>query len=194
MARLFPLFRSDKSIIDAIANNNETVLDYLYQANLKMISKLVCENNGTEEDAVEILQDTLVLFWEKVVKGNLNLTSKISTYLYAVAKNKWLQELNRRKKIASIDDIYNNPGNDRSVMEQLEEEETNKIVRSCIKRLKPLCRKILILYYYHERSLREIKDITGLANEDVAKAKKYQCKKELENMLQSYFKDRIDSL
>ena len=194
MARLFPLFQSDKSIIDAIRNNNETALGYLYQANIKMIIKLVGENNGTQEDAVEILQDTLVLFWEKVVKGDLNLTSKISTYLYAVAKNKWLQELNRRKKLTDINSIHNNPGNDRSVMERLEEEETNEIVRICLNQLKPLCRKILVLYYYHERNMREIKDITGLANEDVAKAKKYQCKKELENMLQAYFKNRTGPL
>ena len=190
MARFYHLFRSDKSIIDAICNDNETALDYLYQANINMIMKLVGENNGTREDAVEILQDTLILFWEKVVKGDFNLTSRISTYLYAVAKNKWLQELNRRKKLTNLDNINDNPGHGKSVIEQLEEEETNEMVRICLNQLKPLCRKILILYYYHERSMREIKDITGLANEDVAKAKKYQCKKELEEMLQSYLKNR----
>jgi RNA polymerase sigma factor (sigma-70 family) len=191
MAKLFPLLRSDKSIIEAIRNNNETALDYLYNANLKMVIKLVIENNGTQDDAVEILQDVLVLFWEKVIKGDFDLTSKISTYLYAVAKNKWLQELNRRKKLTKIENVHNNPGKDGSIMEQIEEEETIEIVKKCLNNLSPLCRQILILYYYQEKTMTEIKKITGLANENVAKTKKYQCKKELENMLKSIFKNRV---
>jgi RNA polymerase sigma factor (sigma-70 family) len=191
MTMLYPLLRSDKSIIEAIHNNNENVLDYLYRSNLKMIVKLIVENNGTQEDAVEILQDAIILFWEKVTRGDFDLTSKISTFLYAVAKNKWLQELNRRKKLTKIDEVHNNPGTDKSIIEQMEEEETHEMIRKCLNNLKPLCRKILILYYYHEKTMKEIKDITGLANENVAKAKKYQCKKELEDMLKSILKNRI---
>ena len=191
MTKLFPLFRSDKSILEAIRNNNETVLDYLYKANLNMIVKLVTVNNGTQDDAVEILQDVLILFWEKVMKGDFDLTSKISTYLYAVAKNKWLQELHRRRKLTEIDKLHNNPGKERSIIERIEEEETIEIIKRCLNNLNPLCRKILILYYYQEKTMTEIKDITGLANENVAKAKKYQCKKELEDMLKSIFKNRV---
>ena len=99
---MLTVYRSDKSIIDAIANNNESALDYLYKSNIRMVIKLITENNGTEDDAAEILQDTLILLWEKIQKKQRNLSSKISTYLYAVARNKWLQELGRRKKLIAI--------------------------------------------------------------------------------------------
>ena len=182
---MLSIYKSDKSILEAILANDESVLEYLYKSNIRMIIKLVINNNGTREDAQELLQDILVLFWEKVFKRQFNLTSKISTYLYAVAKNKWLQELNRRKRHTNIEDIKNNPGTDELVIDRIEEQETIEIVKKCLDRLKPLCKKILILYYYHGKSMNEIKEETGLANENVAKAKKYQCKKELESMIKS---------
>ena len=182
---MLSLYKSDKSILEAIRNNDETALDYLYKSNIRMIIKIVVDNNGSQEDAQEILQDVLVLFWEKVYNGKFDLTSKISTYLYAVAKNKWLQELNRRKKHTTIEDIKNNPGHNKLALEQIEEEETIEIVKKCLDQLNPLCKKILILYYYQGMSMNEISKETGLANENVAKAKKYQCKKELEDMIKS---------
>ena len=174
---MLSLYRSDKSILEAILNNDETVLDYLYKSNVRMIIKLVVNNNGTQEDAKELLQDVLVLFWEKVYQGQFNLTSKISTYLYAIAKNKWLQELNRRKKFTNIEDIKNNPGPDKLVIDRIEEEETIEIVKKCLDRLKPLCKKILILYYYQGKTMSEIKKETGLANENVEKQKNISVKK-----------------
>ena len=191
MAKLFLLNRSDEAILKAIGQRDEKALDYLYKSNLRMITRLVTQNNGSYEDAVELLQDVLVIFYEKVHSKNFTLTSKISTYLYAVAKNKWLQELHRRSKYTVIENIHNNPGSDKQYIDHIQEEEMIHIVKKCLDNLKPICKKILIMYYYHEKSMREIKEVTGLANECVAKSKKYQCKKELEYMVKSMLKDRI---
>jgi DNA-directed RNA polymerase specialized sigma subunit len=65
----------------------------------------------------------------------------------------------------------------------MEEEELSEIVKRCMKQLSNLCQQILAAFYYDEKSMQEISKSLGLANEDVAKSKKYQCKKELERLV-----------
>ena len=45
------------------------------------------------------------------------------------------------------------------------------------------CRKILLLFYYENRSMKEILDATEYENEQVVRNKKYKCLKQLEQMI-----------
>ena len=185
MTRIFSLFLSDERIVELIRQRDKEILSWLFNKHIHMITKYIRENHGTDYDASEILQDTLVVLWEKIRRGEFSLESKLSTYLYAVVKNKWLQELSRRKKYTTLDEISGNPGPEGDAMEQLQEKELVEIIKKCLEMLSPLCQKILTLYYYEDKSMLDISALTGLANEDVAKSKKYQCKKELEVLMKS---------
>ena len=179
------LFQSDEQIVDSIQKGDDTALSYLYEKNIRMVIKYIVQNNGNESDAVNILQDALVLLWEKIQKREFSLKSKISTYLYAVVRNKWLQELAFRKKHTDLGQIPENPGHLITSEESVEERELIAIVNTCMQKLNSLCRKILTAFYYEEKSMQEISQMLGLANEDVAKSKKYQCKKELERLVKN---------
>ena len=183
MTRFLRFLISDDQIINSIRQGDDSVLSYLYEKNLRMIMKYTLQNNGNETDAINILQDALVIFWEKSRKKDFVLKSKISTYLYAVAKKKWLQELAYRKKHTTLEKVIDKPGNSSAMDDSLEENELAGIVQKCMKQLSDLCQKILTAFYYDELSMLEISIALGLANEDVAKSKKYQCKKELERLV-----------
>ena len=183
MTRFLRFLISDDQIINSIRQGDDSVLSYLYEKNLRMIMKYTLQNNGTEADAPIILQDALVIFWEKARKEDFVLKSKISTYLYAVAKKKWLQELTYRKKHTTLEQLNEKPGNSPPIDDSMEENELAGIVQKCMKQLSVLCQQILTAFYYDEQSMLEISKILGLANEDVAKSKKYQCKKELERLV-----------
>lgn len=183
MTGLLRIFQSDEQIIDSIRNGDDSALSHLYEKNIRMVMKFIVQNNGNESDAMNILQDALVILWEKIDKNEFMLTSKISTYLYSVVRNKWLQELAYRKKHTDLGQIPENPGHLFTVDESVEDRELIAIVKNCIQNLTPLCQKILTAFYYEEKSMQEISQLVGLANEDVAKSKKYQCKKELERLV-----------
>jgi RNA polymerase sigma factor (sigma-70 family) len=185
MARLLSLFQSDQQLVELIRKGDEQVLSLLYRKNLHLITKYIQANNGNEYDASELLQDALVVLWEKIRRNEFTLESKLSTFLYAVVKKKWLQELVRRRRYTTLEQVENNPGPEQDAMEQIQDKERVTMVRKCLDMLSPLCQKILILYYYEEKSMTEIATLTGLANEDVAKSKKYQCKKDLEVLIKS---------
>lgn len=189
MSKYFHLFLNDQQILTMVQQNDDSALAHLYERNLRMILKLVTQNNGTEADALEILQETLITFWENARKSNFILSSKISTYLYGIAKNKWLHELARRRKHKSLGEIENNPAPTIGADDRIEEEELTEIVKNCISRLSPLCQQILVAFYYEGHSMQEISQSLGLANENVAKSKKYQCKKELELLVKKHWKN-----
>ena len=79
----------DHEILDRIKRGEERVLDYLYKKYFRMMAKIILGNSGTEDDAKDIYQEALIVFWQKASSGNLVLTSKISTYLYSICLNQW---------------------------------------------------------------------------------------------------------
>jgi RNA polymerase sigma factor (sigma-70 family) len=123
------------------------------------------------------------VLWQKVNSDALQLTVKLGTYLLAIAKNKWLAELRKRKKISPQDIDENITNGNPSSLEELVTEEKVEFVRNALNMLQPICKKLLLLYYFEEKNMREIAKILNLANADVAKSKKYQCKKSLEELL-----------
>src|SRR5687768_17658196 len=66
-----------------------------------MMTKLVITNSGTEEEARDVYQDALIVFWQKATSGNLVLTSKMSTYIYSICQNLWRKELDRKKRLSN---------------------------------------------------------------------------------------------
>jgi RNA polymerase sigma factor (sigma-70 family) len=188
MGQIIRLLQTDEHLVELIRQDNDGALAFLYEKNIRMIMKYVLQNNGTEKEAISLLQDALVILWEKVKKQDFTLKSRLSTYLYGVVKNLWLRELARQKKMSSLDALADNPGHNPGLDEALESDEMKEIVKSCLARLSEICRNVLIAFYYEELSMQEISRRLGLAGEDVAKSKKYQCKKELERLIKQALK------
>lgn len=171
---------NDKEIFDRICRGDEKSLEYLYKKYYRMMTKLVITNSGTEDEARDIYQDALVVFWQKATSGNLVLTSKISTYIYSICQNLWRKELDRKKRLSREEKEV-------AVTLDTETDERNRIVRSCIDQLGDTCKKVLMYYYFEEMSMQAIAERLGFANTDTAKTKKYKCKKKLDELIKSQY-------
>ena len=172
---------SDDEVLRRIREGDESALDYLYKKNYKMMTKLVMNNNGNEEEAKDIFQEGLIVFWQKAVSGNLILSSKISTFLYSICQNLWRKELERKSKLSHEE-------KDSAVYEDDDRHERIKVINECINRLGETCKKILTYYYFDNLSMLDIAEKLGFANADTAKTKKYKCKKELDELVRSLYK------
>ena len=92
---------NEKEIFERICKGDEKALEFLYQKYYRMMTKLVITNSGTEEEARDVYQDALIVFWQKATSGNLVLTSKMSTYIYSICQNLWRKELDRKKRLSN---------------------------------------------------------------------------------------------
>jgi RNA polymerase sigma factor (sigma-70 family) len=171
----------DSEILARIRQGDEGALDYLYKKNYKMMTKMVINNSGSEDEAKDIYQDALIVFWQKAVSGNLVLSSKISTFIYSICQNLWRKELERKSKLSSEE-------KDSPEINDVDKRERIDIINTSINNLGETCRKILTYYYFDNLSMSDIAEKLGFANADTAKTKKYKCKKELDELIKSKYK------
>ena len=158
----------DSKILELIEEGNEFALDVLYKKNYRMIVNLIIRNNGTEEEAKDIFQDSLIVFWQKASSKELVLTSKISTYIYSISQNLWRKELIRKKRTSNEEkDGISNP--------DMEVDERVRILNMCIDQLGETCQKVLRYYYFDKLSMNDIAEKLGFSNADTAKTKRYKC-------------------
>jgi len=170
----------DSEILRRISHGDERVLDHLYKKYYRMMTKIVLSNNGTEEEAKDVYQEALLAFWQKAVKGELVLTSKISTYLYSICLNQWRKELDRKSRLSSEEA-------DSELYQQYDEKERLKIVLACIEELGDVCKRVLTFYYFDGMNMQEIAKKMKFANTDTAKTKKYKCKKKLDSLIKTRY-------
>jgi RNA polymerase sigma factor (sigma-70 family) len=171
---------SDQEILDRVKKGDESALDFLYKKNYKMMVNMIIKNTGTEEEAKDVYQEALLAFWIKAKSGNLEMTSKISTYLYSICQNLWRKELDRKSRLR-------NEEKDGIVKDNFDEQERAKLIHKCLNELGETCKKILYYFYFDDMSMDEIAEQLGFANADTAKTKKYKCKKELDKLVKSKY-------
>lgn len=170
----------DHEILDRVSRGDEVALDLLYKKHYRMMTRIVLNNNGTEDEAKDIFQDALLVFWQKAVSGKLILTSKISTYLYSICLNLWRKELDRKGRL-SREEV------EKTTYQDHERKESIKIINECINQLGDTCRRILTYHYFDGLSMSDIAEKLNFANTDTAKTKKYKCKKKLDMMVKRQY-------
>ena len=173
---------NEKEIFERICSGDESALDVLYKKYYRMMAKMVLTNSGTEQEAKDVYQDALIVFWQKAVSGNLVLTSKISTYLYSICLNLWRKELVRKSR-------HSREEKDSPHYQDHENKERIKIINKCVNELGDTCRKVLTYYYFDGMSMAEIAERLGFANTNTAKTKKYKCKKKLDELVRAKYSE-----
>lgn len=169
------LFRklSDKAIIDGIRNQDDKVLNYLYDNYYQTVKNHILTNSGSVEDVSDVFQDAIITLYQKISSDNFVLTSELKGYFFGIARNIWNVQLRRIRRTEEL--ITDFPDdNDEEVLETL----FHRIMTRAYNRLKPDCQECLNLYY-DGYSYEEIAEKLRLKNESYARRKKYLCKEAL---------------
>ena len=162
-----------------------------------IIAEISANHNGKIENAFNIIDmaeraganavkmqtytpDTITL---NARKPDFKLDAKASTYLFAVVRNLWLKQLDKRKRKTKLEDSH----------EQIQKTEDKHatfdlaLVRKELNNMGDLCRKILLMYFFDGYDMKTIAEANDLSNANTAKSKKYQCLKELTHKVKSQY-------
>lgn len=181
---------SDEDLLDRIKAGDRSVLGDLFARYERLVCSYIKSRGGNNEDAEDMLQDAIIVLWQNVCSGEFKLTSKIGTYLVAVAKNKWRSELRKRRRISDSELSEEFADGESSPLDALEDAEATRILRYGLNKIDSGCKNLLVLFYFDGRNMDEIAGIMGFASADVAKSKKYQCKKALQAVLNQITAER----
>lgn len=184
----------DQKYIEALLHNNKPLLDELYKKFSGKIKWMVLKNNGTVNDAADIFQDALLSLYHKARYQNFELTCPLDAFLYLICKNKWLNELNKRKSggvTISEDDGYN-IGEDsfRLAEEYILQQERFDLLAEKIAQLGESCQQLLRLSW-SGKSMEEVAESLQMTY-GYARKKKSECMAKLVMLVKQ--SSKFDSL
>ena len=87
----------DHKYIEALATNNSVLIEEIYRRYAVGVKRMVLKNSGTETDAADLFQDVLIELHRKATQQNFVLTCPFEAFLYLVCRNRWINELHKRK-------------------------------------------------------------------------------------------------
>ena len=165
-------------------NINESIR-MLYKAHFEQLSWFVINNSGNRQDAEDIFQEVVVAFIDAIQKNKFRGESSIKTFLYSMNKHTWLNELKKRGRAMQRELKYekDQEREEADVTQFIVHREARTQVIEIVDQLGEACKKILLMYYYENLSMKEILEKTDYETEQVIRNKKYKCLKQLEQML-----------
>lgn len=174
---------SDDVYLEGIRNQNEKVLSALYKLHFSAIAGFVINNNGTVEEAKDIYQEAFMIFYQKVLEGNLNLTCQIKTFLYSICRKLWLQKLYQKKRFAGqVLETERFIETESLTEECIEQEKRFEVMEQALVALGEPCRTLLEDFYFANLSMDDISGKFGYTNTDTAKNQKYKCLQRLKKL------------
>ncbi|WP_298550922.1 sigma-70 family RNA polymerase sigma factor [uncultured Algibacter sp.] len=182
-------YSSQEKLVKSIQANDDSVLKSLYNDNFYKTEQYILTNSGSVDEAKDIFQEAFVAVWENVQDNKFvpKNESALNGYLYTIAKNKWLNHLNsvRYRKTNSFENHVQTLTNTNTIENEIfKEEDTNKIneVVSAFDSLGEACKKLLSVFYYDNKSLRDISKLFNVT-EASARNKKYRCIEKLRTLV-----------
>ncbi len=186
---------TDDALIAAIRSGDERALAHLYRLHWPMVSHFVLQNSGSEDDAQDVYQEGVMVFYEKVRDGSLELSCQIKTYLYAVCRRLWLKRLTSRSRfgVRLLDDEehgpYLNTGAEEDVLAAEEQDRRFATMSEALSHLGEPCRSLLEGFYLLDKSMQDLTAEFGYTNADNAKNQKYKCLVRLKKLFFSHYKE-----
>ena len=170
---------TDKALIQGIRNHESPVLQHVYDTYYPIIEGYIVHNQGSREQARDIFQEAMIVVYNKVKLGQLELTCKFGTYLYAICKKMWIQErkkyLHRNEKLRQKAMMVQDPG---PADDPLLQNHLNHLFNKHFGDLSEDCQKILSMYF-NNFSVEDIRTAMNYKNLHHTADRKYRCKKSL---------------
>lgn len=187
---------SDQELLKKIKENSDN-LGYVYKNcksnSIRFMKKMTSKMN--EYELEDVFQDAVIVLYEKITKGNFELTCSFQTYINTVCRNQLLNTL--KKTEITVDFIENNEDDDDNselsylnitdsldVIDNTNEPYFQAIEKALLK-IKDAgghCYELLTLFWYHKKSMNELAETFGYSNADNTKNQKARCQKRLEKL------------
>lgn len=174
---------TDSEIILGILNNSQSILERLYKAYFPMVLQLVVMNNGSEDEAKDVFQETVIVLYDKVQGGSFELSSKLKTFIYSVSRRLWLKRLTyKSRNSGNIQDFEETLPVEQDIEHHEERDRMFNHMESVLAHLGEPCKTIIEDFYINNKSMQEICEKFGYTNADNAKNQKYKCLQRLKKM------------
>jgi len=171
---------TDQEYIDALLNNDASLIEEIYQQWHKDVLNFVKKNNGNEQDADDLFQESLMAIIRRARKEKLVLTVPFGGYFYFIYRGKWLDKLQKRGKEQVIKKEFGRYSEESETLafETIFGDDRRKLYQKHFEQLSDSCRQILRLSF-EKLSRKQIMERLGYASENSVNQRIHRCKGKL---------------
>ena len=145
----------------------EELLTSLYLEAFPLTAAMVQKNGGSIDDARELFQQAVVIFYEQVLTQHKAVHTSHSAYLQGIARHLWYQYHKSQDKLQPLEGIDLKE-------EQQESVASNKLLHF-LEMAGKRCMDMLKAFYYDKTDLKEIAGNFGFSGTRSATVQKYKC-------------------
>lgn len=156
------------SLFDNTPEQREALFISLYKKAFPAVAKYVSRKGGSFDDAKDIFQDALVIYYEKATGGDLSLKTNEQAYLLGIAKHLWLARFRDTVNFCPIDSAY-------GLTDDSEPEPSAGKLINYLETAGQKCMEILRAFYYDKLSPEKIAGLFGYTSTRSATVQKFKC-------------------
>jgi RNA polymerase sigma-70 factor (ECF subfamily) len=172
---------SDELLIDRIARGDQLAMRTLFGRHRVALYRWLLRLVGDEALAEDLLSEVFLDVWRQAAA--FEARSSVSTWLLAIARYKALSA-RRRRVDAELDDkvaaTVADPADNPEIV--LQKKNRAEHLRQSLASLSPEHGEVIDLVYYHDKSVKEVAEIVGVA-EATVKTRMFYARRKLAEMV-----------
>jgi len=185
---------SDQYYINQVLEGNVNAYSKLVNRYQRIVYTIVYRMMKNKEQAEEVAQDSFIKAFKSL--NTYRGDAKFSTWLYTIAYRKSLDAIKANKRIISSERMENIEESEIGLVDDalsyLQAKEKKEVIYNSIMKLPEEEAAIVTLYYFEEKSVKEIVEIAGLTANNV-KIKLYRSRKKLYSILKQHISTEIST-
>lgn len=175
--------QDDATLIKRIANKERLAVDVLYARYSTRLYRFLLRYVKNDAIAEELVSEVFIEIWTSA--GKFKGQSAVSSWMFAIGRNKAISLLRKRSEDALEDDqaakLEDASDSPETVLQKVDKAAQIKL---CMEQLSTDHREVIDLIYYHEKSLKEVSQILDIPLNTV-KTRLFNARKKLAEQLKN---------
>ncbi|NDI98022.1 sigma-70 family RNA polymerase sigma factor [Flavobacterium sp. LaA7.5] len=143
------------------------VIESLYIKAFPLVARYISQNGGSLDEAKDIFQDALVIYFEKMYSGFVPNQSEKS-YLLGITRNLWSKRFGELSKLNLSDNIADTAEDDYT---EINSQNIMQLLSTAGKK----CMELLSAFYYEKLDMEKLAGRFGFSGARSATVQKFKC-------------------
>lgn len=176
------LQKTNNQLTTAFKNNDQKVMQQVYQNIFPKFRSHVFKNSGNETQAKDVFQEAFVACWKNIKEDRFSENGNVEGYLFTIARNKWTDYLRSSDFKNTV--VSNTAVNLSIVVEEepttqeMIKEKRRETLQQALGNLGASCKTLLQLFYFERKSMDAISKELNITSAS-ARNQKYRCMEKL---------------
>jgi RNA polymerase sigma-70 factor (ECF subfamily) len=176
----------ERELLERVKSHDVDAFERLYRIYQPRLARFLINLVKRPQLVEEVLDDTMMVVWQTA--GSFRGTSKLSTWIFAIAYRKALKARSRWPDPVEDNDRDMRASNDPAPDAELEQGRIREALLSAMSALSPEHRAVVDLTYFHGLGYREIAEILSCPV-DTVKTRMFHARRRLKSALSGTLAD-----